>query len=195
MSRYGPLLLMLGLFLGPGYYIVSEYLSGEPGEAFVLTERATRWALPDGTIMRFARGQAYRPVAIDLDPKMNRIGLELTFEFASDGQGAAAAEGDEYEATLLQGDQPILRRTLTVKGKAGGKRKLDVGSLEVYYPGSYIFLLEAPAAPRVPVAQVALALRHKIETVFMPYVIVGAVLLVVGLALSLEPYLPGRRSR
>ena len=195
MSRFGPLLLMLGLFLGPGYYIVSEYLSGEPGESFILAERAARWALPDGTILRFARGQAYRPVAIDLDPKMNRIGLELTFEFAPASAGAVSSESDEYEATLLQADQPILRRTLLVKGKAGGKRKIDVGSLEVYYPGSYVFLLEGPTAPQAPVAQVILALRHKVETVFMPFVVAGAVLLAVGLALSLEPYLRGSRGR
>ena len=193
MSRYGPLLLMLGLFLGPGYYIVSEYLSGEPGEIFVLSERAQRWALPDGTIMRFPRGQAYRPVAIDLDPNMNRIGLELTFEFAPTAEDGRSGDSDEYEATLLQGDQPILRRTLLVKAKPGGKRKVDVGSLEVYYPGSYVFLLEGPATPWAPVVQATLALRHKIETVFMPFVVAGAVLLVVGLALSLEPYLPGSR--
>jgi hypothetical protein len=186
---------MLGLFLGPGYYIVSAYLSGEPGETFILTERAARWALPDGTILRFARGEAFRPVAIGLDPNMNRIGLELTFEFAPAGEGSASDVSDEYEATLLQADQPILRRTLLVKAKSGGKRKIDIGSLEVYYPGSYVFLLEGPTTPHAPVAQVALALRHKIETVFMPFVVAGAVLLVVGLALSLEPYLRGNRTR
>ena len=77
----GPMLLMVGLLLGPGYYIVAKYLSGEPGRTFTLTERAARWTLADGTILHFTRGQAYRPVAIDLDPNMNRIGFELKFEF------------------------------------------------------------------------------------------------------------------
>jgi hypothetical protein len=74
-----------------------------------------------------------------------------------------------------------------------GARKVDAGSIEVYYPGSYTFILEGPDTPKVPVAQVVLQVRHKIEPLSMPFFVGGLVVLVVGLALSLEPYLPGRR--
>lgn len=186
------MLLMVGLLLGPGYYIVAKYLSGEPGAIFTLTDRAARWTLADGTILHFVRGQAYRPIAIELDPKMNRIGFELGFEFAP-GQGSAAAHAnEEYAATLLQADQPILQRTQVVAAKPGTTRKIDVGSIEVYYPGSYTFILEGPASPRVPVAKVTVQVRQKIEPLSLPFFVGGLVVLVVGLALSLEPYVRGR---
>jgi hypothetical protein len=189
----GPMLLMVGLLLGPGYYIVAKYLSGEPGQTFTLTERAARWTLADGTILHFARHQAYRPVAIELDPNMNRIGFELKFEFAPAQASASAAASEEYAATLLQADQPILQRTVTLHAEPGSARKVDAGSIEVYYPGSYTFILEGPDSPKVPVAQVVLQVRQKIEPLSLPFFVGGLVVLVVGLALSLEPYLPGRR--
>jgi hypothetical protein len=198
----GPMLVMLGLLLGPGYYIVTSYLSGEPGEVFTLTERAARWALPDGTILHFARSQAYRPVEVNLNPDMNRIAFQLTFEFApaaneltTTSGGGAQGVGEEYQATLFQADQPILRRTLPLDSKAGTSKKVDAGSIEVYYPGSYTFILEGPDVPRVPVSRVTLQVQQKVEPPSMPFVVVGLVLLVVGLALALEPYLPRRRVR
>jgi hypothetical protein len=198
----GPMLVMLGLLLGPGYYIVTKYLSGEPGETFTLTERAARWALPDGTILRFARSQAYRPVEVTLNPDMNRIAFQLTFEFAPTANEFATTTGggtpgasEEYQATLLQADQPILRRTFPVDPKAGTSEKVNAGSIEVYYPGSYTFILEGPDVPRVPVSRVTLQVQQKVEPPSLPFVMGGLVLLVVGLALTLEPYLPRRHSR
>ncbi len=57
------------------------------------------------------------------------------------------------------------------------------------------FLLQEAGAPRVPVSQVTLQLRKKIETLFLPLMWSGFVLLVAGLALTLEPYLPRGRLR
>jgi hypothetical protein len=186
---------MVGLLFGPGYYIVTAYLSGEPGQTFTLTERNARWTLPDGTILHFARGSAYRPVAIELDPNMNRIAFELSFQFAPAQAGATGSVTEDYEAVLYQADQAILQRALRVDARPAGTRKIDAGSIEVYYPGTYTFILEGPEPVRVPVSQVTLQVRQRIETPSTPFLVVGMVVLVVGLALSLEPYLPGRRRR
>jgi hypothetical protein len=187
------MLLMVGLLLGPGYYVVARYLSGEPGVAITLTDRAAHWTLADGTILHFLRGQAYRPVAIELDPKMNRIAFELGFEFPPVQGSAPLRASEEYAATLLQADQPILQRTVTVPAEPGTTRNIDVGSIEVYYPGSYTFILEGPDSPRLPASKVTVQVRQKIEPLSLPFFVGGRVVLVVGLALSLEPYLPRRR--
>src|SRR5262249_30751939 len=121
----GPLLVMVGLLLGPGYYIVTAYLSGEPGRTFTLTERAARWTLPDGAILRFAHGSAYRPIAVDLDPSMNRIAFELSLQFAPAQGDASVSATEDYEAVLYQADQAILQRTLRIDAKPGGTRKVD----------------------------------------------------------------------
>ena len=194
MRRYGPLLLMLGLLLGPTYYIFCEYLSGEDSDTFVLTERAARWTLPDGTILHVSNGKAFRPVTLKLDPEMNRIAFRLTFE-AAPGSSDAPRAIDEYQVTLLQSDQPIFERALAVKLAPGGKTSVETGRLEVYYPGTYEFLLQEMGAPRVPVSQVTLVVRKRIETLLLPLMWGGFAMLVAGIAVTLEPYLPRRGLR
>ena len=194
MRRYGPLLLMLGLLLGPAYYLFCEHLSGESGETFTLTERAARWTLPDGSVLRSIRGQVYRPVTLGLDPAMNRIAFRLTFEAVPESSGASKAT-DEYQVRLLQSDQPIFQRSLLVTLAPGAKATVEAGRLELYYPGAYEFLLEEVGAPRVAVSRVTLEVRQKIETLLLPLMWGGFAMLVAGLAITLEPYLPRDRRR
>jgi hypothetical protein len=181
-------MLMLGLLLGPTYYVFCEYLSGENGDTFNLAERAARWTLPDGTILHVAHGLAYRPVTLKLTPEMNRIAFRLTFE-AAPGSSDAPKSTDEYQMTLLQSDQPIFERSLAVRLAPGGKTTVEAGTLVLYYPGAYEFLLQEAGPPRVPISQVTLQLREKIETLLLPLMWSGFALLVAGLALTLEPYL------
>jgi hypothetical protein len=194
VRRYGPLLLMLGLLLGPTYYIFCEYLSGENGDTFVLTERATRWTLRNGTILHVSNGKAFRPVMLKLDPEMNRIAFHLTFE-AAPGSSEVSNATDEYQVTLLQSDQPIFERALVVKLAPGGKTSVETNRLAIYYPGAYDFLLQEPGTPHVPVSQVTLEVRKKMQTLVLPLMWGGFALLVVGLAITLEPYLPRSRLR
>lgn len=188
------LLILLGMLFGPAYWLLWERLSGSDGPSFELTERGRRWTLSDGTLLHFAKGQAYRPVAVELDPDMNRIGLRLTFE-PDGGAGPSTPDTDDYEVTVLQGDQPILQRALRITVKPGHSLAVDAGTFEVFYPGSYTFLMEGPDAPHRPISRVGLRLRKNVETPAMPVVWGGLAALVVGLALLIEPYLRRRRSR
>ena len=70
MQRWAAWMLAIGLMLGPVYFILTTYILGEPGPTFVLTERGPRWTLPDGAILRFSRGAAYR--ALDTGPQLLR---------------------------------------------------------------------------------------------------------------------------
>jgi hypothetical protein len=187
MQRWAAWLVALGLMLGPVYFILSTYIMGEAGERLVLTEHGQRWTLPDGAILHFARSQAYRPVEVKLTPEMNRIGLQLVFEAAP---GSRQGDGpDDYQADLLQTDQPILQRPLQVALQPGEKKTVNAGTLEVYYPGAYIFVLEAPLTPHVPLSQVTLTIRHNVLTPLMPLVWLGAAMIAAGLAFYLERWL------
>ena len=187
MQRWAAWMLAIGLMLGPVYFVMTAYILGEPGPSFVLTERGPRWTLPDGAILRFSRGAAYRPVEVQLQPEMNPIGLQLVFEAAA---GPRQGEGaDDYQATLLQADQAILQRPLQVSLQPGEKKSIKAGTLEVYYPGAYIFVLEGPAAPHVPVSQVTLNIRQHVQTPIMALVWLGAAMIVVGVAFYLERWL------
>lgn len=187
MQRWAAWMLAIGLMLGPVYFILTQYLLGEAGPSFVLTERGQRWTLPDGAILHFVRGAAYRPVEVQLAPEMNPIGLQLVFEAASttrQGEGA-----DDYQATLLQADQAILQRPVQVLLQPGEKKTINAGTLDVYYPGAYLFVLEAPAAPHVPLSQVTLNIRQHVQVPLMPLVWLGVAMIAAGLAFYLERWL------
>jgi len=190
MQRWAAWMLAIGLMLGPVYFVLTTYILGEPGASFVLRERGSRWTLPDGAIVHFARGAAYRPVEVQLEPEMNPIGLQLVFQAAAARQGNGA---DDYQATLLQGDQAILQRPLQIALQPGETKTVNAGSLEVYYPGAYMFVLEAPSTPRVPLAQVTLDIRRNVQTPIMTIVWLGLAMTAAGLAFYLERWLRSMR--
>jgi hypothetical protein len=190
MQRWAAWMLAIGLMLGPVYFVLSTYILGEAGASFVLTERGARWTLQDGAILHFARGAAYRPIEVQLEPDMNPIGLQLVFQAAAARQGNGA---DDYQATLLQGDQPILQRPLQVGLQPGEQKSVNAGSLEVYYPGTYTFVLEAPSAPHVPLSQVTLNVRRNVQTPIMMIVWLGLAMTAAGLAFYLERWLRSMR--
>ena len=115
MSGPAILLIILGVILGPGYYAFCEHLSGEKLQSVTVTERADRWTLPDGTIQRFRKGLAYRPVVLALEPDLNRLRLSLTLEFPAEGEGPQV----EYLATLLDQDYPVIVQPLVLPRPAG----------------------------------------------------------------------------
>jgi hypothetical protein len=193
MERWAGLLFSLGLMLGPGYYLYANYLSGEPGPSFVMTERAARWTLPDGTILRYARSQAYRPVEVELSPEMNRIGIELVFDTLPATDKREDSGTDIYQVTLMQADQLAFMRQIELALEPGRQEKVKARSLEVYLPAKYVLTLEAPITPRTPVSQVTLQLRLNMQPALMPLVWTGVVLLAAGLALFLEKRMRVRR--
>src|SRR4030095_1493617 len=141
-----------------------------------------------------SNGKAFRPVALKLDPEMNRIAFRLTFE-AAPAPVDAPKSTDEYQITLLQSEQPIFERALEARLAPGGKTSVETDRLAVYYPGTYEFLLQETGAPRFPVCQFTLVVRKNIDTLLLPLMWGGFAMLVVGLAVTLEPYLPRGRLR
>jgi hypothetical protein len=190
MFRSATLLIVLGTILGPAYYGYCEYLSGEPLQDLTVSERADRWSLPDGEILRFRAGLAYRPVEIALDPQLNRLRVGLTLEFPPGGQTGEV----EYLATLLYGDHPLLEQTVRVP--QAGKPSVTLRSFEVPAPDAYIFLLEEVGPPR-PAATVTVHLRGGIAPLFRPLMWFGVALLLAGLALLTYSLVaaPGARNK
>ena len=176
MSGPAILLIILGVILGPGYYAFCEHLSGEKLQSVTVTERADRWTLPDGTIQRFRKGLAYRPVVLALEPDLNRLRLSLTFEFPAEGEGPQA----EYLATLLDQDYPVIVQPLLLRST--GRVDVTVRTFEVQAPGSYLFLLEEVGPPR-PGASVTVHLRGRIERPVRALMWTGYALSLAGLGL------------
>jgi hypothetical protein len=185
------LLVVLGLTFGPGYFAFCEYLSGRPGPNFSLTDRDSRWSMPDGSILRLRGGMAYRPVPLDLTPENNGYRLRFTFNVT---QADASDAANEYQMSLMQADTTIAERSIRVKGR--GKVDVALDPLQVFYPGGYTLILEEVGTPRLAVGGVGLQIDTNVEKPRMWIAWSGLALLAVGVGFLLRAaFLQARRKR
>ena len=179
------LLIVLGAIFGPVYLAYCEYLSGETAETHTLTERADRWELPDGSILRLRGGRGYRPVALELTPDLNLYRFRFTFDVAR-SRASPKDPDNEYQVSVLQGDVGIYERSFRAAGDGAVSVALD--PMEILYSGSYVLLLEEVGAPRLPVAGVKLEVRDKVEKKRTWLVWCGLVMLAVGAAILVRDF-------
>lgn len=177
------LLIVLGTIFGPVYFVYCEYLSGEIAEMHTLTERAGRWELPDGVILRFRGGLGYRPVALELTPELNLYRFRFIFDAAS-SEASSKDAGNDYQMSLLQGDLGIFERNFRAAGNGTVAVVLD--PMEILYRGSYVLVLEEVGLPQLKVAGVKLEVRTKVEKMRMWLVWGGLVMLAFGAAIIIR---------
>ncbi|HKQ23680.1 MAG TPA: hypothetical protein VJT81_04455 [Burkholderiales bacterium] len=171
------LLIVLGTIFGPVYFAYCEYLSGETAETHTLTERADRWELPDGAILRFRGGLGYRPVVLDLTPELNLYRFRFTFD-AARPESSPKDAGNEYGVSVLEGDVGIFERSFRAVGNGAISVALD--PMQIPYPSSYMLLLEEVGTPQLQVAGVKLEVRTKVKKMEMWLVWSGLALIVFG---------------
>lgn len=191
MRRAALLLVVLGLLVGPGYYAFCEYLSGRPGKTYAMTERANRWTLPDGAILRVSGGMAYKPIPLELTPDENGYRMRFTFNVT---QADASKASNSYEATLMQGDTSVMRRDMHIDGR--GRVNVALDPLKILYPGTYTLVLEEVGQPALVVDGVGLQLDTNVEQPKMWLAWSGLALLAVGVILLLrEALMQGLKRR
>ena len=179
-----PLLLVLGILLGPVYYAYCLFLTGDKAQTVKMTERAARWMTADGSILRFSNGLAYQPVPLTLSPEMNRVTLRLNFTFDEQAESQPGQELD-YQASLVEFDHTVVERPLSVRADASGTRTVDVGPLQILYPAEYFFLLvEVGEFDTIP--QVELVVLKNVETPARSIIWTGMGLLIVALVFSVR---------
>jgi hypothetical protein len=184
------LLIVLGLLIGPGYYAFCEHVSGRSGQSFALTERGNRWTLPDGSVLRLRGGQAYKPLPLELTPEQNNYRLRFTFNVTQpDSSGAT----NEYQVSLMQGDSGVAERSIKVKGR--GNVSVALEPLQIYYPGSYLLVLEEVGTPPLAVSGVGLQVDTGVEKPKMWVAWSGLVLLVFGIGMVLRDVVAQARKR
>lgn len=179
-----PLLLVLGILLGPVYYAYCLFLTGDTTQTVKMTERAARWTTADGSILRFSNGLAYQPVPLALTPEMNRVTLRLNFRFDRQTESQHGQEL-KYQASLVEFDHTVVERPLRVDVDASRTQTVEVGPLQILYPAEYLFLLvEVGDFDTIP--QVELVVLENVETPARSIIWTGMGLLIVALIFSLR---------
>lgn len=182
---------MLGLLLGPVYYGYCQHLSGKVAQTQALTERAERWIAPDGAIMRFHGGLAYKPIPLALHPDMNRVALRLRFSLPQ-AQRVDDTTKLQYQASLLERDHTVLERPVALELRAGKHQGYEIGPFEVPYPASYLLVLEEVGKPGL-VPAISLSIIEKIEQPNMLVVWTGLALLILAFLVQLHALWKNRR--
>jgi hypothetical protein len=179
LTRPALVLIVLGLLLGPGYYVYCEYLSGEEVARHELRERADRWTLPDGSIQRFSGHLAYQPVILELTPERNDVRLRLTFHAASD----APAGENRYLATLEDVDHPVRQQDLEIRVAPGAAQSVNIGAFPVRIPAEHVFILEEVGKPAATVSHVILTAEQGVQRLIPALAGTGVALLLAGAVL------------
>lgn len=190
MKPQALLLIVLGLLIGPGYYAFCEHVSGRPGQNYALTERSNRWTLPDGSILRLRGGLAYKPLPLELTPDSNSYRLRFSFNVT---QADATDAANDYQVSLLQGDTGVAERSVQVKGR--GNVTVTLNPLQIFYPGSYLLVLEEVGTPPLTVSGVSLQIDTGVEKPKMWIAWSGLVLLVFGVGILIRDAIVQSRKR
>lgn len=186
MKNAAPLLIVIGLLVGPAYFYFCELLSGNVAATHALTERANRWELPDGAILRVKSGLAFKPLVLELNPESNHYRFRFNFDVIPRDANAAGIP-NSYQVSLLQGDTTVLERSFEIEDSGKVSRTLE--SFEVFYPGSYVLLLEEAGTPALGIAGVKFELLNRVEKPRMWLVWSGLVMLGFGTMLVLRDML------
>jgi len=184
------LLIVLGLLIGPGYYAFCEHVSGRSGQNYALTERGNRWPLPDGSILRLRGGLAYKPLPLELTPESNDYRLRFSFNVT---QADATDATNHYQVSLLQGDTGVAERSIEVKGR--GNVVVALNPLQIFYPGSYLLVLEEVGTPPLMVSGVSLQIDTGVEKPEMWIAWSGLALLVFGVGILVRDAIVQARKR
>ena len=190
MKPQALLMIVLGLLIGPGYYAFCEYVSGRPGQNYALTERGNRWPLPDGSILRLRGGLAYKPLPLELTPESNDYRLRFSFNVT---QANATDATNHYQVSLLQGDTGGAERSIQVKGRGHVTVALD--PLQIFYPGSYLLVLEEVGTAPLTVSGVSLQIDTGVEKPKVWIAWSGLVLLVFGVGILVRDAIVQARKR
>lgn len=183
MKNPGWLFIVLGLLLGPGYYYAFEKASGKATESHDLAERAARWQMPDGAILRVKSGLAFKPVALELTPERNRHRFRLTFQMAP-RESIPSGVHNSYQVSLLQEDLTAFERSVEVSGS--GAETLTLDAFDVLYPGSYVLLVEEVGTPPLGVSGLKVEIITGVEKPRMWLAWSGLVLMGFGIVLVLR---------
>ena len=195
------LCLLLGLALGPGYFVYAGFFGGAVVAA---SERHLDGAGEGGGADAAEAGPHVLTLA--LEPKMNPVAAIVKLQ-ALENVSSTAARTTEVALTLSRGGTPLWTETASFTQPAVARDRdasLDPGAavkrdafrslvkrFEVEAPGDYTFNLALGGRRELQVTALGLELRRNAVAPDLGVLVAGGVLLVVGLG----GLLLGRRRR
>lgn len=165
-------LLVVGLVLGPGYFVYAKFFSGGSAGSFPLT----------------ARQGGFEPVAFALAPEASpaRLVLRLSVQYGPSHDGASVPR-NRYRTTVTRGAAQVAGSPfeLVANSVESSFQEFvwDLATLEVAAPGEYRLTLEETSPPGMQVTGASVDLRRNVLDPDLRVVWAGAGL--IGLAVAM----------
>ncbi len=164
-------LLVLGLLLGPGYFVYAKFFSG--------TAAASHPLVP--------RQGGFEPVTFTVAPEASplRLVLRLSVQYGPSHDGASVPR-NRYRAVVSRGGVSVSEREVELVANSVESSfqefAWDLATLEVAGPGEYRLSLEETSPPGMQVTGASVALRRNVMDPDLRVVWAGAGL--IGLAVA-----------
>jgi len=189
MKRLAILLILLGLALGPAYFVYCQYFSGARVASFPVAERGSAWTLPGGLTLRFQTHAAFKPVTVVLDPGMTPVGFVVNAQFAADTT-ARTSRSNRYHATVYLDGAPVMEKAFALS-HAGGRNpehvshSMALGTLAVARAGQYTLVIEERGRQEIALSGIGVEVRRNVRSPVMATVWAGVALIVLGIAAAI----------
>lgn len=170
-------LLMLGLLLGPGYYVYARYFSGQVVATQAMPLSATRIEV----------------VNVAVSPDMNPIGLVLRFSAAHGPTPIPPnAPRNHYRARVMDGERVVLEQRFeliapTVESAPLAQFQQALPVFDAERAATYRLELNAEGEAEMPLHSVDVQVRAGMRSPDYRVVAAGVVLLVLGAARMMWP--------
>ena len=165
-------LLVIGLVLGPGYFVYAKFFSGGSAGTYPLTPRSG----------------GFEPVAFSLVPEASpaRLVLRLSVQYGPSHDGASVPR-NRYLTTVTRGGAQVAESPfeLVANSVESSFQELvwDLATLEVADPGEYRLTLEEISPPGMQVTGASVELRRNVLTADLRVVWAGAGLIALAVVM------------
>jgi hypothetical protein len=165
-------LLVVGLLLGPGYFVYAKFFSGAAAADYPLAPRQG----------------GFEPVAFPVAPEASplRLVLRLSVQYGPSHDGASVPR-NRYRATVTHGEVPVSERDVELVANrvesSFQEFAWDLATLQVAAPGEYRLGLEETSPPGMQVTGASVEVRRNVLDPDLRVVWAGAGL--IGLAVAI----------
>jgi len=188
-------LLLIGLFLGPGYYFYRRFFSGSAlNQHQLFRQDITSFSVAGVTSTSTSDATWSTPVQMDLAPELNPIAFNVSYRTELPSRTSLRKDA-RYQAELKLNDQLIWEKSFSIsktRRQKKGKKKstVRIGGLErssshlntfsLDQPGRYEFNLK-PVGGELKVAELVLKVRKNVLEPNNAILLPGVGMLVLGI--------------
>ena len=195
MKLISPILLLLGILAGPGYFLYCSVFSGSSLDRItVFTQDVSSLKLGNVTLKSSGSNAKWNsPATLELSPEMNPISMNAHIRYMKPSSGGM--KRTEYRVELIKNKKTLWEEMFSVSASKEKKDKktihigsamlpkttLLIKSFSIEESGQYQLRIKQKGKSDIAVAQLDMVLRRNVIVPNMKIVIAGGIALLLAI--------------